>query len=183
MFNWKSLDFKEKSILFCGLFLIIFSFFPWWFHPVFDAFWIPLIGMYIGPPLNTFKLVNFWYYLFIALTVAGGVLCCYEQKNHKLAFYGAILAAVSSFIFMSIFIANTSDLNNFYFIIDALISYNYTHMEFNTVLNLIATKVFVEIGMYFEMLAGHIVSLNYATQYYFGTLPILFGALAAVVAW
>ncbi|NVM02520.1 MAG: hypothetical protein HWN67_09310 [Candidatus Helarchaeota archaeon] len=183
MLEWKTLDFKQKTILFCGLILIVFCFIPWWIHPNYYAFWIPLIGIYIGAPFNNFVLVNFWFYIFVALTLFGGILCFFEQKNHKLSLYGAIIATVASFIFMVIFIAGTSDLNRFYFVIDALAADAAAKDNDDLRLHYILMKALTELGMYSEMLQGHIVSLNYATQYYLGSLPILFGALAAIVAW
>jgi len=197
MVQWKTLDFKQKTIFACGIILIAFGFIPWWIHPYYSAFWIPLIGMYIGAPFNNFRPVYFIYYILIVITMFGGVLCCYEQKNHKIALIGAIIATIAAFVFMSIFIAGTCDLNIPYFALDALISTTYGRLStVDPILepdlyyflrgyleHLVSVKILIEVGMYFEMLQGHIVSLNYATQYYIGSLPILFGALAAVVAW
>ncbi len=183
MVEWKTLDFKQKTILFCGIILIIFCFIPWWIHPNYYAFWIPLIGLYIGAPFNNFVLPNFLFYLLAALTLFGGILCCFEQKNHKLSLYGAIIATIASFIFMTIFIAGTSDLNRFYFVLDALTADAHSRGNDDLRLHYILVKALVELGIYFEMLQGHVVSLNHATQYYIGSLPILFGALAAIVAW
>lgn len=183
MVEWKTLDFKQKTILFCGIVLIVFCFLPWWIHPNYYAFWIPLIGMYIGPPIDNFVLVNFWFYLFTAITLFGGILCSFEQKNHKLSFYGAIIATIAAFVIMVIFIAGTSDLNRFYFVLDALAADAHAKEDKDLRLHYILVKALVELAMYSEMLSGHIVSLNYATQYYLGSLPILFGALATIVAW
>ncbi|MFX1451022.1 MAG: hypothetical protein ACFFCM_09280 [Promethearchaeota archaeon] len=183
MVEWKTLDFKQKTILFCGIVLIVFCFIPWWIHPNYYACWIPLIGLYIGPPFNNFVLVNFWFYVLTAITLFGGVLCTFEQKNHKISLYGAIIATVAAFVFMTVFIAGTTDLNRFNFVIDALAADAYSKDNDALRLHYILVKALVELGMYLEMLQGHVVSLNHATQYYLGSIPILFGALAAIVAW
>ena len=181
--EWKTLDFKQKTIFTCGVILIVFGFVPWWVHPIYQAFWIPLIGIYIGQPFNNFIFLNIVYYILAVITVAGGFLCCYEQKNHKIALYGAIIATISSFIFMTIFIANTCDLNIFNFAIDALITDAMGKSDEGLTFFYLSMKVLIEQYMYLEMFSGYIISLSYATQYYIGSLPILFGALAAVVAW
>ncbi|MHA1376851.1 MAG: hypothetical protein ACTSRG_00590 [Candidatus Helarchaeota archaeon] len=183
MVEWKTLDFKQKTIFACGLILVIFPFIPWWIHPYYNAFWIPLIGMYVGSPFKNFYTVNFVYYILAVITLVGGALCCYEQKNHKIALYGAITATVAAFVFMTIFIAGTCDLNKFYFILDGLTADAYGKGNEGLTAHYITIKILIEVGMYLEMLGGHIISLNYATQYYIGSLPILFGALAVIVAW
>lgn len=194
MVTWKNLDFKQKTIFFCGLIIIIFSFIPIWIHPVYSAFWIPLIGMWIGPPLNRFVPVSLWFYILAVITLFGGILCCYEQKNHKIALYGSLVALSSAFLFMAIFIAGTCDLNRPYFVIDSLIGDTYakyvstidSSLKAQYLLqltNLIYTKILIEMTMYFQMFNGYIISLNHATTYYLGSIPILFGALATVVAW
>ncbi len=183
MVQWKTLDFKQKAILVCGIILIVFPFIPWWIHPYYNAFWIPLIGMYVGSPFNNFRPTNFLYYLFAAITLFGGVLCCLEQKNHKWALYGAIIATVASFTFMCIFIAGTSDLNRPYYYLDLLIADANGKGDTALTLQYLAYKISIEIVAYLEMLQGNIIPLSYATKYYLGSLPILFGALAAIVAW
>ena len=165
-------ELKNTIILGCGIFLIIFPVIPCWFNSEFNTFWIPIIGIFVG---HQFVSTNFLIYIFAASIAFGGVLCGLIKKNVKWAKLGALFAIIGSSLLTFFHFYNKIDLSNIEATIDTALHIELFFRNFEQFNDFLLILVGIKISMAFNLLQGNILLLEYATEFYFGFIPIIIG--------